>query len=141
MVAVVALLLTVAAVRRARTGGVLDDPHRPVNAPLAGGVPGTPAPGGSAAATADADEAERLADHLVAQLRSERGVDLGRDALARQRLVEAAALAIGQLREHPKTATVQVNLPFLWADASGPGHLNATLQRAELEALFGRRES
>jgi Flp pilus assembly protein CpaB len=129
IVALAALALLVWAARRARSSGVIEDPHRP---PVT-----TAAPPLAVSPAAPVAEAERLVDYLVAKTRVERGVDLERDTLAKKRLLEAATLAIEQLR---RSDTVQVNLPFLWADEKGPGHLKLEVHRAELDVLVGRRE-
>lgn len=59
-------------------------------------------------------------------------MDVSKDALAMQRLREAAEKA---KRELDGLAATEVSLPFLTADASGPKHLNVRLTKAKFEAL------
>jgi len=75
-----------------------------------------------------------ILQHLVAEFRREQGIDLSKDKLAVQRLREAAEKAKCELSS---TASTDVNLPFITADASGPKHMHVTLTRAKLEALVG----
>ncbi len=74
----------------------------------------------------------RILEHLIAEFKSQTGIDLSGDKLALQRLKEAAEKAKIELSS--KTTT-DINLPFLTADASGPKHFNTTLTRAKLESL------
>ncbi len=74
----------------------------------------------------------RILEHLIAEFKSQTGIDLSGDKLALQRLKEAAEKAKIELSS--KTST-DINLPFLTADASGPKHFNTTLTRAKLESL------
>ncbi|HXM78567.1 MAG TPA: Hsp70 family protein, partial [Thermoanaerobaculia bacterium] len=62
----------------------------------------------------------------------DQGVDLSKDAMAMQRLKEAAEKAKIELSNVVET---EVNLPFITADASGPKHLQLRLTRAKLEQL------
>ncbi len=74
----------------------------------------------------------RVVDWLVEKFQTEAGIDLRDDFLALQRLKEAAEKAKCDLSSATST---QVSLPFIAADASGPKHLNAVLDRAQLESL------
>ncbi|MBN2872004.1 MAG: molecular chaperone DnaK [Halothiobacillaceae bacterium] len=74
----------------------------------------------------------RLIDHLVAEFKKEQGVDLSNDALAMQRLKEAAEKAKIELSSTEQT---DVNLPYITADQSGPKHMNIKITRAKLESL------
>ena len=78
----------------------------------------------------DFDEA--IIDWLVADFRKDNGIDLRQDQMALQRLKEAAEKAKCELSS---SASTDVNLPFITADASGPKHLTASLTRAKLEQL------
>ncbi len=78
----------------------------------------------------DFDQA--IINWMVAEFIKEQGVDLSKDAMALQRLKEAAEKAKCELSSSPST---DLNLPFITADASGPKHLNYTLTRAKLEQL------
>lgn len=60
------------------------------------------------------------------------GIDLSKDAMAMQRLREAAENAKIQLSSQ---TSADINLPFITADASGPKHLQKTLTRAQFEAM------
>jgi len=75
---------------------------------------------------------QRLIDWLVAEFMKDQGIDLSKDAMALQRLKEAAEKAKMELSS---TTQTDINLPFITADASGPKHLNLTLTRAKFEQL------
>ncbi|MCL4866296.1 MAG: molecular chaperone DnaK, partial [Gemmatimonadales bacterium] len=75
---------------------------------------------------------QRLIDWLVAEFKKDQGIDLSKDAMALQRLKEAAEKAKMELSS---TTQTDINLPFITADASGPKHLNLTLTRAKFEQL------
>lgn len=75
---------------------------------------------------------QRIIDYIVSEFKREQGVDLSKDALALQRLKEAAEKAKIELSSSAQT---DINLPYVTADASGPKHLNMKLTRAKLEAL------
>ncbi|MDX9741148.1 MAG: molecular chaperone DnaK [Gammaproteobacteria bacterium] len=74
----------------------------------------------------------RLIDYLADEFKKDQGIDLRGDALAMQRLKEAAEKAKIELSSSSQT---DVNLPYITADASGPKHLNIKVTRAKLEAL------
>ncbi len=74
----------------------------------------------------------RVMDWLVAEFKRDQGIDLAKDAMALQRLKEAAEKAKMELSTVMQT---EINLPFITADQSGPKHLNYTLTRAKLEQL------
>ena len=71
-------------------------------------------------------------DWLIAEFKKDQGIDLSKDKTALQRLKEAAEKAKIELSSVQQS---EVNLPFITADASGPKHLNITLNRAKLEQL------
>jgi molecular chaperone DnaK len=73
-----------------------------------------------------------LVDYIVAQFKQESGVDLKKDKMAFQRVLEAAEKAKIELSSSP---TTDINLPYITADASGPKHLTMALTRAKLEEL------
>ncbi len=75
---------------------------------------------------------QRIIDWLADTFKKEQGIDLRNDAMALQRLKEAAEKAKCELSSSMQT---DVNLPFITADASGPKHLNVNLTRAKLEQL------
>ncbi len=73
-----------------------------------------------------------LIQYLADEFKKEQGVDLMQDALALQRLREAAEKAKIELSSSQQT---EVNLPFITADASGPKHLLIKVTRAKFESL------
>ena len=75
---------------------------------------------------------ERIIEWLIAEFKKDTGVDLSKDAMALQRLKEAAEKAKCELSSSMQT---EINLPFITADASGPKHLTVSLSRAKLEQL------
>jgi len=75
---------------------------------------------------------QRLIDWLVTEFKKDQGIDLSKDAMALQRLKEAAEKAKMELSS---TTQTDINLPFITADQSGPKHLNLTLTRAKFEQL------
>jgi len=77
---------------------------------------------------------QTVIDWLVAEFKKDTGIDLAQDAMALQRLKEAAEKAKCELSSAQQT---DINLPFITADASGPQHLNVSLTRAKLEQLVG----
>ncbi|MBL9038418.1 MAG: molecular chaperone DnaK [Archangium sp.] len=60
------------------------------------------------------------------------GIDLRKDRMALQRLKEAAERAKHELSSATET---EINLPFITADASGPKHLQETVNRTGFEGL------
>ncbi|WP_394150141.1 molecular chaperone DnaK [Vibrio maritimus] len=74
----------------------------------------------------------RLINYLVEEFKKEQGIDLKKDALAMQRVKEAAEKAKIELSA---TSQTDVNLPYVTADATGPKHLNVKVTRAKLESL------
>ena len=75
---------------------------------------------------------QRIMDYLCEEFKKEQGVDLTKDVLALQRLKEAAEKAKIELSS---SASTDVNLPYVTADASGPKHMNIKITRAKLESL------
>ena len=75
---------------------------------------------------------QRVIEWLEAEFKKDQGIDLSRDAMAVQRLKEAAEKAKMELST---VAQTEINLPFITADQSGPKHLNFTLTRAKFEQL------
>ena len=74
----------------------------------------------------------RVIDWMIQDFRQETGIDLSQDAMALQRLRDAAEKAKVELSTVFET---EVNLPFITADASGPKHLVMNLSRSKLEQL------
>ena len=69
---------------------------------------------------------------LVDEFKKENGIDLRQDPMALQRLKEEAEKAKIALSS---TQSVDINLPFITADANGPKHLNIQLTRARMEQI------
>lgn len=78
------------------------------------------------------DVDQQLITYLADEFKKEQGVDIRKDAMALQRLKEAAEKAKMELSSLQET---EINLPYITADASGPKHLNIKLTRAKLESL------
>ena len=76
----------------------------------------------------------RLIDYIASEFQKENGIDLRKDRMALQRLKEAAEKAKIELSG---LMSVNVNLPFITADATGPKHLDVTLTRAKFNELTG----
>src|ERR687898_612248 len=74
----------------------------------------------------------KIVEWMVAEFKKAEGVDLSKDKMATQRLVEAAEKAKRELSS--KTST-SINLPFITADANGPKHMDLTLTRAQFNNL------
>jgi molecular chaperone DnaK len=74
----------------------------------------------------------KLVSFLAEGFKKDEGIDLTKDKLALQRLKEGAEKAKIELSS---SATTEVNLPFITADATGPKHLVKTISRADLEKL------
>merc|ERR1712153_26678 len=73
-----------------------------------------------------------LQQFLVAEFKSQHGMDITTDKLALQRVREAAEKAKIELSS---TTSTEVNLAYLSADATGPNHLQLPITRAKFEAL------
>ena len=69
---------------------------------------------------------------LIKEFKNDSGIELSGDAMAMQRLREAAENAKIQLSSQTST---DINLPFITADATGPKHLQKTLTRAQFEQM------
>jgi molecular chaperone DnaK len=75
---------------------------------------------------------EVLVDYLVNEFKKENSIDLQKDAMAMQRLKQAAEQAKKDLSQQPQT---DINLPYLTADATGPKHLLRTITRNQFERM------
>src|SRR5690606_9159962 len=74
-----------------------------------------------------------IIDWLIEEFKSENGgFDLSKDAMALQRLKEAAEKAKVELSSSSST---EINLPYITADQTGPKHLVRSLSRAKFEQL------
>ncbi|MFL2545297.1 MAG: molecular chaperone DnaK [Longimicrobiales bacterium] len=75
---------------------------------------------------------QRIINWLVAEFKKDQGVDLSEDAMALQRLKEAAEKAKMELSSTQQT---DINLPFITATQDGPKHMNYSMSRAKFEQL------
>ncbi len=75
---------------------------------------------------------QKIINFLADEFKKESGIDVRNDALALQRLDEAAEKAKIELSTAVQT---EVNIPFLTSGVDGPKHLVMTLTRAKLEEL------
>ena len=75
---------------------------------------------------------QKIMDWIVEEFKKDQGIDLSKDALALQRIKEAAEKAKIELSSSMET---EINLPFITSDSSGPKHLLLKLTRAKLENM------
>ena len=75
-----------------------------------------------------------IVSYLAEKFKEEHGIDLANDAMALQRLKEAAERAKHELSSARET---DINLPFISATDEGPKHLVLSLDRETLEGLVG----
>lgn len=75
-----------------------------------------------------------IVNYLAEEFKKESGIDVSDDKAAMQRLRDEAEKAKIELST---TNEVEINLPFLTADADGPKHFEHKLTRAKLEGLVG----
>jgi molecular chaperone DnaK len=74
----------------------------------------------------------KLMDWIIAEFRTETGIDLSKQSDALQRIkeeAEKAKIALSSSQEY------EINLPFITADSTGPKHIQKKLTRAKLEQL------
>lgn len=79
-----------------------------------------------------ADFDRTIVNHFVDEFKKESGIDITSDNAAMQRLRDEAEKAKIELSTAQE---VDVNLPFLTADADGPKHFEYKLTRSKLESL------
>lgn len=75
---------------------------------------------------------QKIINWLADEFKKENGIDLRKDALALQRLDEAAEKAKIELSTAVQS---EINIPFITSTADGPKHLVLTMTRAKLEEL------
>jgi actin-like ATPase involved in cell morphogenesis len=75
---------------------------------------------------------KRIVDWLMRDFKNSYGIDLSKDKMALQRLLEAAEKAKIDLSSASKT---QINLPYITHSEQGPLHLDAKLTRAEFQRM------
>ncbi|MBQ1528459.1 molecular chaperone DnaK, partial [Candidatus Saccharibacteria bacterium] len=73
-----------------------------------------------------------IVNYLCDEFKNESGIDIKNEPAAMQRIKDEAEKA---KKELSSTTSVEINLPFLTADADGPKHFEHTLTRAKLEEL------
>ena len=78
------------------------------------------------------DSDQRIVNWLIDQVKAKTGADLSKDAVALQRLKEAAEQAKKELSSATST---NISLQYLSMTADGPIHLDETLTRAKFEEL------
>ena len=76
---------------------------------------------------------ERVANYLVSEFKKEHGIDLSKDAMAMQRVKDAAEKAKKDLSS---MTTTQISLPFITQNEDKePLHMDITLSKAKFEDL------
>jgi molecular chaperone DnaK len=75
---------------------------------------------------------KKIQEYLVDEYKKQEGIDISKDALALQRLKEAAEKAKHELSTALET---EINLPYISSDANGPKHFLMKMTRAKLESL------
>jgi len=75
---------------------------------------------------------QKILNYIAEEFKKESGIDVRTDALALQRLDEAAEKAKIELSTALET---EVNIPFITSDANGPKHLLLKITRAKLDEL------
>ncbi len=79
------------------------------------------------------DDLDKLIiEYLAAEYKKQEGIDVSKDALALQRLKEAAERAKHELSTAIET---EINIPYISSDAAGPKHFLMKMTRAKLEEL------
>jgi len=82
--------------------------------------------------TGGADLDKAVMEYVVDEFKRQTGVDVSNDKAAMARIKEASEKAKIELSA---LLTTDIDLPFIYSDASGPKHLHLALTRAKLEAL------
>jgi molecular chaperone DnaK len=75
---------------------------------------------------------KKIQEYLVGEYKKQEGIDISKDALALQRLKEAAERAKHELSTAMET---EINIPYISSDANGPKHFQIKMTRAKLESL------
>ena len=75
---------------------------------------------------------QRIIDFLKGEFKKSDGIDLSNDKFAMQRLKDEAEKAKIALSN---STSVNISIPYITADATGPKHLNVTLSRAKFNEL------
>ncbi len=75
---------------------------------------------------------QKFVKFIADEFKKDSGIDVSKDALALQRLDEAAEKAKHELSTQVET---EINLPFITSDANGPKHLIVKVTRTQLENI------
>lgn len=75
---------------------------------------------------------QKIIHYLIDEFKKDQGIDLAKDALALQRLKEAAEKAKHELSS---TLETEINIPFITTDSNGPKHFLMRFNRSKLEDL------
>jgi len=75
---------------------------------------------------------QRVINWLLEEFKKDQGIDLSKDALALQRLKEAAEKAKTELSS---TMETNINLPFITSDSEGPKHLEYKISRSQFNSM------
>jgi len=75
---------------------------------------------------------EVIVDHIMSMIKTTRGVDLSSDAMAMQRIREAAEKAKIELSS---TTSTTINLPYISVGQEGPIHFETNLSQSEFNRL------
>jgi molecular chaperone DnaK len=75
---------------------------------------------------------KKIQEYLVGEYKKQEGIDISKDALAVQRLKEAAERAKHELSTAMET---EINIPYISSDANGPKHFQIKMTRAKLVDL------
>ncbi len=75
---------------------------------------------------------QKVINWIIAEFKKDQGIDLTGDAMAMQRVKEAAEKAKVELSTSTET---EINQPFITTDQAGPKHLVMKLTRAKLDEL------
>ena len=78
------------------------------------------------------DYDQRIIDWMVEEFKKETGLDLSKDPMAIQRLKDAAEQAKIELSQK---ISAEISLPYIYADQTGPKHLNLSLSRSKFEIM------
>jgi len=75
----------------------------------------------------------KLSQFIVDEFNNQEGIDVSKDNMAMQRIMDASEVA---KKELSSTEETNINLPFLTANETGPKHLNISLTRAKFEGMI-----
>jgi molecular chaperone DnaK len=75
---------------------------------------------------------QKFVEYIANEFKKDQGIDVSKDALALQRLDEAAEKAKHELSTQMET---EINIPFITSGVDGPKHLLMKVSRAKLEEI------